>query len=148
MRKTFEHRSHLRTTTEALMAFHADSRALQRLTMPPTRVQVLRDERQSLTAGTIIFRLWLGPVPVRWVAEHKPGPTSHSFIDTMREGPLAYWEHAHIFKAVDGGALLIDRITFEHRTDWVGFFTRLVFDGLPLRLLFVFRHWRTRRAVE
>jgi ligand-binding SRPBCC domain-containing protein len=101
MSKTFEHRSQMPGSVQALVEFHEDPRALSRLSMPPTFIQVLRDERTSLTAGRIAFRLWLGPLPVRWVAEHVPGPTEMSFTDRMVEGPMAYWEHQHIFEAAE-----------------------------------------------
>lgn len=144
----FEHRSTMATTLEQMVAFHADPRALSRLTMPPTRIQVLQDDRESLTKGRIAFRLWLGPMPIRWVAEHVPGPTLSSFADVMVEGPLARWEHQHIFELVGDRVALIDRITFEHESGLCGMLTRILFDGLPLRILFMYRHWRTRQAVE
>ncbi len=130
------------------MAFHEDPHALAVLTMPPTFVQVLRDERISLTAGEIEFKLWMGPWPVRWLARHEPGPTDASFTDRMLRGPMAEWVHQHIFEPVDEGVRLIDRITFAHPPGVRGWLTRLVFDGLPLRVLFMYRHWRTKRAVK
>ena len=145
--KTFEHRSVLATSVERLVAFHADPGALARLTMPPTFIRVLRDDRVSLTEGEIEFNLWLGPLPVRWVARHEPGPVETSFTDRMLHGPMAYWEHQHIFQPLEGGVILIDRITLAHKAGWRGLFTRLLFGGLPLWILFIYRHWRTRRAV-
>ena len=129
---------------ENIIAFHDHPRAINLLTPPPIFVQCLRDDRKSLTEGKLIFRLWLGPIPVRWVARHEPGPTETSFIDRMRDGPLAAWQHEHIFRAVPGGVELTDCITFAHKPGLPGFLTRLLFDGLPLRLLFTYRHWRTR----
>lgn len=147
MSNVFEHRSVMATTIDDMIAFHANPRALSRLTMPPTRIQVMRDERVSLTSGEIEFVLWLGPIPVRWIAEHLPGPNATSFTDRMIKGPMATWEHQHIFESVEGGVALFDRITFEHKPGLAGLLTRLVFDGLPLRMLFLYRHWRTRRTV-
>ena len=146
--RTFEHRSLMPTTISALTAFHADPGALRRLTMPPTIIRVVRDSRTSLTAGQIEFVLWLGPLPVRWLAQHAPGPTPTSFADRMVRGPMAYWEHRHIFEETGEGVALIDRITLAHKSGLRGLLTRLVFDGLPLRVLFIYRHWRTRRAVK
>jgi ligand-binding SRPBCC domain-containing protein len=148
MSKTFEHRSLMPGSLQTLVEFHEDPRALSRLSMPPTFIQVLRDERTSLTAGRIAFRLWLGPLPVRWVAEHIPGPTETSFTDRMVEGPMSRWEHQHIFEAAEHGAVLVDHVTLAHKPGLMGLFTRLVFDGLPLRILFIYRHWRTRRALQ
>ena len=94
------------------------------------------------------FTLWFGPIPIRWLARHEPGPTSHSFADSQVKGPLAYWRHEHIFNEVAGGVELTDRITLAHRGGLRGLWTRLAFDGLPLRILFAYRHWRTRRALQ
>jgi ligand-binding SRPBCC domain-containing protein len=142
--KVFEQRSVMRTTMEKMMAFHAHPSAINRLTPPPIFLQCLHDGRTSLTEGELIFRLWFGPIPVRWVARHEPGPTENSFQDRMIEGPLESWLHQHIFREVPGGIELTDRITFAHKPGLAGIFTRLVFDGIPLRILFTYRHLRTR----
>jgi ligand-binding SRPBCC domain-containing protein len=146
--KTFEHRSLIPASVEQVMAFHQNPRVLSKLTLPPTFIQILRDNRTSLTSGEIEFNLWLGPFPIRWVAAHAPGPISTSFTDRMVRGPLASWEHQHIFEPVGAGVRLVDRITLAHKPGLAGLFTRLMFDGLPLRFLFLYRHWRTRRALR
>ena len=61
---------------------------------------------------------------------------------------MAMWEHRHIFEPTADGVTLIDRITVEHKSGLRGLLTRLVFDGVPLWVLFKYRHWRTRRALE
>ena len=145
--KFFEHRSIIHTTMQAIRNFHEDPKALTALTPPPLFVQIVRDERVSLTDGDVEFNLWFGPVPVRWVARHEPGTIATSFVDRMIEGPMAVWVHQHSFRPVEGGVELKDQITLAHPPGWRGLLTRLFFDGLPLRLLFVYRHWRTRQAL-
>ncbi len=137
----------INTTLAAITDFHKDPRALARLTPPPIIMRLHRDDRRSLTDGDIDFTLWFGPLPIRWLARHEKGPAPHSFADTQLKGPLAYWRHEHIFSEVEGGVELTDRITLAHQRNLVGLFTRLAFDGLPLRILFAYRHWRTRRAL-
>ena len=146
--RRFEMTSTLPATVDAVMRFHQDPRALARLTPPPIIMQLHRDERRSLTAGELEFTLWFGPIPIRWLARHEPGPTPHSFADSQVKGPLAYWRHEHIFAEVEGGVQLTDRIELAHRRGLPGVLTRLAFDGQPLRLLFAYRHWRTRRALR
>jgi ligand-binding SRPBCC domain-containing protein len=146
--KTFEHRSIYRTSIEAMTRFHNAPNALQVLTPPPLIVQMLRDERVSLTQGEVVFRLWFGPVPVLWQARHERGSWPASFIDRMLNGPMASWEHEHIFREVDQGVELTDRIAYAHKAGWQGVLTRLVFDGFALRFLFWYRHWRTGRALK
>lgn len=144
----FQHRSIIQTSLERMWAFHNSPGILQTLTPPPIFVRVQRDDRSSLTEGEIAFQLWFGPFPASWLARHEPGPIPTSFIDRMLKGPAQVWVHEHIMQPVEGGVELVDRITIAHRPGgfW-GLFTRLFFDGLPLRLLFMYRHWRTRRAV-
>ncbi|PJF40564.1 MAG: hypothetical protein D6737_02155 [Chloroflexi bacterium] len=146
--RTFEHRSRIATTAEALFAFHAAPSALSDLMPPLTFVQVLRDDRTSLTDGEFEFRVWFGPIPIRWLANHEPGSTQWSFIDRLLAGPMPVWVHEHTFRDVDGGAELLDHIIFQHPTGIKGVLTRLLFDGMALRLLFIYRHWQTKRKLE
>ena len=148
MQKVFEKQSVIPGTVDHMMAFHNAPRAFQTLTPPPIFIQVLRDNRTSLTEGEIEFRLWAGPIPLRWLARHESGPTPTSFIDRMLDGPMAYWEHQHIFQKAVNGVKLTDHVTFEHKSGLMGLFTRIFFDGLPLRILFSYRHWVTRRAMK
>ena len=146
--RIFRKSSVIRTTLAEIRRFHEAPQALASLTPPPLRMRVNRDDRRSITDGEIDFTLFFGPLPIRWLARHETGPTADSFADMQVKGPLAYWRHEHIFTEVAGGVELTDRITFAHRPDMTGLLTRLAFDGLPLRLLFVYRHWRTRRALQ
>ncbi len=136
------------TTLERMMAFHSDPKTFGKLTPPPIMAQLHRDTRTSLTEGNLEFTLWIGFIPIHWLACHEPGPTATSFADRMIAGPMQSWRHEHIFHAVEAGVELIDRITFSHKPGWRGWLSRLMFDGLPLRILFMYRHFRTRRAVE
>lgn len=147
-RHTFEKRSHINTTLEALQGFHEQPEALGKLTPPPIFMQVHRDDRTSITAGDLEFTLWFGPIPLRWHVQHEAGPTPHSFADRMLSGPMAYWRHEHIFEDAAGGVVLMDRVTLAHKPGLRGLLTRLAFDGIPLRILFFYRHLRTRVALQ
>ncbi len=146
--RRFQKTSFIKTTLDDMRRFHEDPRALAALTPPPVRMQLHRDERRSLTEGEVEFTLWFGPLPIRWTARHESGPSPESFADLQINGPMAYWRHEHVFRETAGGVQLTDRITLAHRRGYRGLLTRLAFDGLPLRLLFAYRHWRTRRALQ
>ena len=147
-KRRFTKTSFIKTTLDRIKQFHEDPRALSKLTPPPIVTSVRHDNRRSITDGEIEFTLWMGPLPVSWIARHETGPTSNSFADLQIEGPMAYWRHEHIFEPVAGGVELTDRITLAHRPGLRGLLTRLAFDGLPLRMLFTYRHWRTRRETQ
>jgi ligand-binding SRPBCC domain-containing protein len=144
---SYQKRSVFRTTLEQLEAFHRNPSALKKLTPPPIFIQVHADHRTSLTSGDLDFTLWFGPLPVRWLARHESlaGP---GFAEWQVKGPMAFWRHEHGFEEVSGGVALIDRVTLAHKPGIKGLLTRLIFDGIPLRILFMYRHWRTRQAVE
>lgn len=147
--KQFEKRSVLpHTTIQKVWDFHAQPNAFKILTPPPIFLQVHENHLTSLTEGDLRFTLWFGPLPVRWWARHQPGPIETSFADLMMEGPLAYWRHEHIFREVPGGIELTDRITLAHKPGLMGLWSRLTFDGLPLKILFFYRHLRTRIALR
>lgn len=146
-RTVYAKTSRFDASLDELLRFHQHPRALAKLTPPPLFAQLLRDERQSITEGEVEFRLWFGPMPMRWIARHEPGATPDSFADVQMRGPLAYWRHEHIFRDAAGGVELTDRVTLAHKPGLWGIFTRLAFNGLSLRMLFAFRHWRTRLAL-
>lgn len=146
--RVFEHRSTFTATPQAMFDFHAAPNAFVKLTPPPIFIQVLHNNLTSLTSGEVDFRMWFGPIPIHWIARHEPGPIPTSFIDRQIVGPLAYWQHEHLFQPVPNGVELIDRITLAHKLGIVGWLTRLMFDGLPLRFLFMYRHLRTRSALR
>lgn len=143
----FEHQSVIAATADELMDFHAHPKAFKRLTPPPVFIQVHRNDLKSLTQGEVEFTLWFGVIPVRWLAGHEAGPIETSFMDRQIKGPLKRWEHQHIFQPIEGQpnqTQLIDLITIEYKSGWKGWLSRLFFGGLPLRLLFIYRHQRTK----
>lgn len=144
----FEKSSIMKTTMEKMIAFHEDPNALRNLTPPPIFMQLHEDNRTSNTEGDLKFTLWFVFIPIKWHAEHQEGPTKTSFADMQLSGPMAYWRHEHIFEEVEGGIKLTDRVTLAHQAGIKGLLTRLMFDGLPLQILFFYRHLRTKWAVE
>jgi ligand-binding SRPBCC domain-containing protein len=145
--KVYEYSSLFNTTMAKMTRFHETSGPAQ-LSPPPIFVQVHEDTRTSLAQGDLRFTLWMGPIPIKWLARHEAGPTPTSFADLMVEGPMAYWRHEHIFTQESNGVRLTDRVTLAHKNGIQGLLTRLMFDGLPLRILFIFRHLKTRWALQ
>lgn len=135
------------TTVAQLEAFHQDHAALSRLTPPPIFIRLHEDTRTSLTNGELEFTLWFVFIPIRWRVRHEALENGIGFADRQLSGPMAYWRHEHRFEATSDGAALIDRVTLAHKPGLTGWLTRLMFDGLPLRFLFFYRHIQTRRAV-
>ncbi|MBT5773452.1 MAG: hypothetical protein HOH95_03650 [Dehalococcoidia bacterium] len=143
---SFESRFSVRASLEAVARFHSDPSALRRLTPAPMQVHRL----DPMAEGSVSeFTMWMGPVPIRWQAVHSALDGLVGFTDTQERGPMARWIHRHEFSSL--GPVLTevhDRIWYRHPPRWRGVLTRMVFSTLPLRVLFRYRAWATRRALE
>ncbi len=145
----FNYRFRVSASLEAVRAFHGDTRALKRLTPPPTFVQIHSIE--PLAEGSVsTFTLWVGPLPLRWKAIHR-NVSETGFTDIQAEGPAAKWEHTHSFIPVsDKQTDISEHIEYEHRPGWAGLLTRLLFAKPNLYIMFTYRmlatRWHLRRV--
>lgn len=144
----FESKALVHAPVETVADFHRDSRVLRKLTPPPVLVQ-LHDAGAVAEGSKADFTLWFGPLPVRWVAVHSNVDRLRGFTDQQVHGPFKRWEHIHSFNPEgDHATRVIDHIEYEHFPDIRGWFTRLAFSPIVLRVLFAFRGWVTRRSLE
>lgn len=142
---SFESRFTVPASLEAVARFHADPRALTRLTPTPMRVHRMDPMGEGSVSN---FTMWVGPIPIHWEAVHSDLDGVRGFTDTQERGPMARWVHRHEFNSL-GPALteVHDRVWYRHPPRWRGLLTRMLFSTLPLRVLFFYRAWATRRAV-
>lgn len=131
----------------AVAEFHKDSSALKALTPPPIIPQLRRMDplgERSITA----FTLWMGPLPVNWVAKHSDVDPMAGFTDEQIEGPFNRWVHRHGFEAIDESTSRVtDRIEVELGTHWFwGLISRMMWLGVPM--MFFYRKLQTQRIVQ
>lgn len=144
--KKFRHQTRVKAPVEAVAEFHHDSQALKRLTPPPVFVQIHSMEPLAENSMTD-FTMWMGPLPVRWVAIHTDVDPKRGFKDSQLRGPFARWEHRHTFVALDDkNSVVIDEIEAEYGRGFWGLLGRLMW--LNLSFMFAYRGWVTRRSVE
>jgi ligand-binding SRPBCC domain-containing protein len=131
----------------AVSAFHFQTGILKALTPPLMIMQVHRFD--PLANGSIgEFTMWMGPIPVRWVAEHSE-VSQTGFIDTQTRGPMKFWKHTHRFNSVSPDMTEVhEHIEFEHHSGLRGLWSRILFPLPALIVLFSYRRWATRRAVR
>lgn len=143
----YRHSFLLKSSTERVAAFHRRSAGMAELTPPPIIVQMRRAPESLAEGDEMDFVLWLGPLPIRWLARIEavsPG----GFTDRQMRGPFAKWVHQHRFTPIDEQVTEVsDEIHLHlkrHPFWWfVGMGMRA---GLPL--LFAYRAWKTRRALS
>ncbi|HQX51786.1 MAG TPA: hypothetical protein PLR25_17835 [Planctomycetaceae bacterium] len=145
--KNFDYVFTVAASVEAVSAFHFQTGILKALTPPLMIMQVHRFD--PLANGSIgEFTIWMGPIPVRWTAEHS-NVSPEGFIDTQINGPMKFWQHTHRFHAMDADTTVVhDHIVFEHHAGLRGLWSRLLFPRPALFALFTYRRWATRRALR
>ena len=145
--KRFQHQFRVHATQEAVAQFHGDVRVLKLLTPPPMLMKFNKVEPLHENAQ-VDFTIWVGPLPIHWVARHSNLNPPDGFTDIQITGPFKDWIHQHTFKRIDAEVTeIIDevRATPSNHIVW-GIVSRIMWFSLPL--LFAYRQWKTKRILE
>jgi ligand-binding SRPBCC domain-containing protein len=144
----FQFQTVVRATPEAVLRFHERPDAIILLTPRWQPVRVL-SRKGGLEAGSEVhFRVWMGPLPITWIARHIEFDGPCGFADEQVQGPFQVWTHKHRFEAHPEGTLLVDAIScalpFAPLSHWLGGWLL----GLQLKAMFRHRHAVTRKFCE
>lgn len=141
----FKHSTLIDAPLEVVWGFHERPDILDLLTPPWQPIQVVRREG-GLEVGAITeFRIFVGIIPLRWLAVHIECEKYRLFTDEQREGPLEHWIHRHQFLAENGKTRLSDEIEFALPGGWL---TESLAGWLAiaqLQQMFSYRHQVTQR---
>lgn len=143
----YSHRFWVKSPLSNVREFHARSTSMGAITPPPVIVRVHQAPLSLQEGDQMDFTLWLGPLPIRWLACIEK-VTPDGFVDRQVRGPFRHWVHRHRFiPSGERGTEVSDEVEVElsHHPLWalVGFG---MWASLPL--LFAFRGWKTRRILE
>lgn len=145
----FVQESRIQATPERVFAFHESPGALQRLTPPWEKVEVESGGDSIRVGSRVVLKTNLGPIPLRWVAEHVEYDPPRRFADVQRSGPFRRWHHRHEFLDDGaGGTILRDDVEYEVPLGWLGRACGGWFVRRKLRRMFAYRHDVTRKVVE
>jgi ligand-binding SRPBCC domain-containing protein len=145
----FVKESLIHATPERVFAFHEQPQALVLLLPPWESARVIQSAKISEVGGRAIIETQiLGPITVRWIAEHTHYEPPHMFEDVQIKGPFHSWRHRHLIARHQNGAMLRDEIDYEPPFGFMGraFAPQLIESRL--RKLFDYRHQVTREWCE
>jgi len=144
----FKHSSIINASPEVVWKFHERPDILQLLNPPWQPVQVVRREG-GLNVGAITeFRLFLGPLPLTWLARHTQCEKYHLFIDEQISGPFESWIHRHEFEPENGKTKLTDAISFSMPGGGTVEFVSGWLVQVQLEAMFRYRHYVSKRECE
>lgn len=117
-----------------VFAFFSSEENLEQLTPPWLNFRVLGKSTAAITEGTVIdYQLRLSGLPLRWRSQIEVWEPGRRFVDVQLKGPYQKWHHTHLFKPVEGGTEIEDKVVYQ----------------LPFgRLGNLAASWKVRRQVE
>ena len=143
----FRHRFQVKAPLAAVADFHRESASMGAITPPPVLVRVHRAPAVLQSNDEMAFTLWVGPMPIHWVARIEE-VTPTGFVDRQLRGPFQQWVHRHTFRAISPTVTEVSDeidITLSDTLLW-----KVVGWGMYLNLpiLFAYRGWQTKRLLE
>ena len=148
-REVFERRVTLPVSASTAFAWHERPGAIDRLIPPWEKVSVL-DRGQGIRNGSrVILVNQIGPLRLKWVAEHCDYRRNEQFRDVQLSGPFRHWDHTHRFlDRGDQQCILEDHIEYVMRGGLAG---RWFGGGLvrtKIDSMFRYRHATTYADLE
>ena len=145
----FTKASVIHASPERVFEFHEQPDVLN-LLMPPWEQARVVQAAEISAVGTqaIIETRVLGPIKIRWVAQHTAYDPPHMFEDVQVKGPFRSWRHRHIVEGHEAGAILRDEIDYEPPLGFIGRAMAPLLVQKRLQKLFDYRHDVTRRWCE
>lgn len=141
---SFDFQTPIDASADDLFAWHARDGAFERLAPPwaPIELKKMEGIRDGQEAA---FRIGVGPLRVKWVAEHTDYVEGRQFKDVQKKGPFASWVHTHRMEPrSEDASTLHDHIDYELPLGGLG---RAVADGQirqQVEQQFAYRHRITR----
>ena len=145
----FVKESRIAAPPERVFAFHKNPGALCRLTPPWEHVEVLEGGGSLEPGSRVVLKTKVGPITVKWVAEHVACESGKMFADRQVSGPFASWNHRHLFLDDGaGGTILRDEVDYEPPLGALGKLLAASYLERKLQRMFDYRHDVTKRLVE
>lgn len=114
MNRFFRQETPLRVSAAEAFAWHERPGAFERLAPPWEDLEVLEKSGGIANGGRLVFRVRMGPIWQKWVAEHDGYERGKMFRDRQASGPFAYWQHTHRFEdRPEGGSVLTDEVEYR-----------------------------------
>lgn len=144
----FERSVRLPFSADTVFAWHERPGALERLTPPWERVEVVERSGGLEDGGRVVLRI-RAPLPVRWEARHLGYEPGRQFADELVRGPFARWVHWHRFEPDGPDACVVtDRIEYAAPLGTAGSAAALHLLRHRLERLVAYRHETLRRDLE
>ncbi|MDX2034949.1 MAG: SRPBCC family protein [Blastocatellia bacterium] len=140
-KQRYSRETEIEASPEVVFAWHEEAGAVERLTPPWERVEMVERASDLRVGARVVFRVFMGPIGQIWVAEHTVYEPPHLFEDVQRQGPFASWVHRHRFeRTARNTTRMIDEVEYELPMGWLGEVFGGGFTRRKLERMFEYRH--------
>ncbi len=143
----YRHSFQIQAPLTVVANFHANSASMGAITPPPVIAQIHHAPPHLQEGDEMDFTLWLGPLPIHWLARIE-NVSQNGFVDRQMRGPFQQWVHHHQFIALSPTTTqVIDEIeATPKKHPWWGAIGLGMWLNLPF--LFAYRAWQTKRLLK
>jgi ligand-binding SRPBCC domain-containing protein len=146
--QVFIRRSRIEAPAAEVYAWHALPDALEQLTPPGARIELLEKTGGIERGARVVLRFGRWPFRRRWIAEHQDFEAGHYFSDVQVSGPFAYWKHTHTFEPEGPAACILeDKVEYALPFGFLGRWLAGKLIRRKLEKMFEHRHQVTARLV-
>jgi ligand-binding SRPBCC domain-containing protein len=137
-------------TAEEVFAVFADARALEAITPPILRFEVVTPGEIEMRVGTLIaYRLRLHGVPISWLTSIQAWDPPHRFVDQQVRGPYAFWHHTHeLFPSGTARTRMRDTVRYAIGFGPLGELAHRVLVRRDLEAIFDFRRQKVAEMLR
>ncbi|AFY70137.1 cyclase/dehydrase [Thalassoporum mexicanum PCC 7367] len=145
----FTYSSIISAPVETVWNFHERPDILELLNPPWQSIKVVRREGGLEVGATSEFKIFVGIIPIKWIAKHVEYEKFRLFADQQIEGPFQKWFHRHEFEPIDANTMkLTDRVEFVLAEGWLIEQISGSWVSGQLQDLFTYRHMVIKRECE
>jgi uncharacterized protein len=145
VKRLFQQEQRVPRPIDEVFAFFSDAQNLALVSPPSVKLTFLSKLPIEMRDGAVIdYRLWLGPLPLRWqslISEWKP---PFRFADEQTKGPYSSWLHVHSFESAGDETIIRDEIRYQAPGGFLEPLVHALFVGPQLEAIFRYR----RKAIE
>lgn len=141
MKRQLEFKQFLPIPIEKAWHFFSSPANLNLITPPQLKFHILDKLPEEMYRGLVI-RYRIQPmlsIPMKWVTEITALEKNKFFIDQQIKGPYKFWQHDHRFKAVEGGVLMTDKLTYNIGWSFLGWIAGKLWVDKQVQNIFAFR---------
>ena len=100
---------------DAVWEYFSKPENLNEITPPDLNFEIIHKDSNTMFLGQLIeYKVQFIPLlRSRWLTEITHVEDQAYFVDEQRIGPYRFWYHEHLFRPVEKGTQIIDRVTYK-----------------------------------